>query len=77
MPKAIKTMKYNLSLIVTFLISLIPIATAIITLNYLGLTFEEKDSMEIDSKDWQRKWLIVFSWLYVVSYILGLLFIRI
>jgi hypothetical protein len=71
----IKTIKRKTSLLIAFAISLIPIATAIITLNYLGLTLDDKH--DIDSKDWQRKWLIVFAWLYVISYILGLLFIRV
>jgi hypothetical protein len=68
-------LKRNTSLLLAFAISLIPIATAIITLNYLGLTLN--DDHEIDSKNWQRKWLIVFAWLYVISYVLGLLFIRV
>jgi hypothetical protein len=71
----LKTIKRKTSLLIAFAISLIPIATAIITLNYLGLTLD--DQHDINSKDWQRKWLIVFAWLYVISYILGLLFIRV
>lgn len=67
-------LKHNTSLLIAFAISLIPIATAIITLNYLGLTLN--DDKTVDPKDWQRKWLIVFAWLYVISYVLGLLFIR-
>lgn len=77
MPKVIKTVKYNVSLIIAFLISLIPIATAIITLNYLGMTFDEKNDSKIDANDWQRKWLIFFAWFYIISYILGLLFVSV
>lgn len=72
---SLKLVKRKTSLLIAFAISLIPIATAIITLNYLGLTLN--DDSEIDAKDWQRKWLIVFAWLYVISYVLGLLFIRV
>lgn len=81
MTKLLKTSRRKLSLLLGFLISLIPIATAVITLNYLGLSFDDEGasstSSSLDKKDWQRKWLIFFAWFYIVSYILGLLFIRV
>lgn len=72
---AIKTLKRTTGLLIIFLISLIPIATAIVTINYLGLTFS--DDSDIDAKNWQRKWLIFSAWFYIVSYVLTLLFVRV
>lgn len=71
----IKTLKRTTGHLIIFLLSLIPIATAIITINYLGLSFS--DESDIDAKDWQRKWLIFFAWFYIVSYVLALLFVKV
>lgn len=72
---ALYSLKRKTGLLIAFAISLIPIATAIITVNYLGLSFG--DETELDPKNWQRKWLIFFAWFYIVSYSLALLFVRV
>jgi hypothetical protein len=51
----------------------IPILTSIFTLVYLGLTFEAPDS--IDPQDWKRKWIVFFTWLALVSQVLGLFYL--
>lgn len=71
----LKTLKRKTGLLIAFAISLIPIVTAIITINYLGLSLG--DESDIDAKDWQRKWLIFFAWFYIISYVLALLFVRV
>lgn len=47
------------------------IATLIITLSYLGPTFEEPS--KIDPNDWKRKWIIFFAWFNLVT--TGVLFL--
>ena len=50
---------YNLLLIIPVIIL---IMTQIITLRYLGTTFNDKDL----KNDWKRKWLIFFAYLNIV-----------
>lgn len=51
---------------------LIPILTAVITLSYLGYTFQD-DQADIDPADWRRKWLIFFAWLTVAVMVLNII----
>lgn len=44
---------------------LVPLLTAILTLNYLGYTYMD-DQVDIDPYDWRRKWLILLAWITVL-----------
>jgi hypothetical protein len=61
----------GLQLIQLFLL-LVPIATAVIVLTYLG-PWINKDDQEIDQADWRRKWLVIFAWLTVLTVALNIL----
>jgi hypothetical protein len=48
-----------------FLSLVLPMATNIITLMYLGMNFESSGTL--DPEDWKRKWVLVFAYLQVVG----------
>ena len=52
---------------------IIPIITSILTLTYLGVSFNE--NIEINADDWRRKWIIFFAWLNLVLTALMILLI--
>jgi hypothetical protein len=58
-------------MIVAFLPLIIPIATNIITLTYLGTNFEVNSPL--DPEDWRRKWILVLAYLQVIG--VGFLFV--
>ena len=62
----------GLQLIQLFLL-LVPIATAVIVLTYLGHWVHKDDDQEIDQADWRRKWLVIFAWLTVLTVALNIL----
>jgi quinol-cytochrome oxidoreductase complex cytochrome b subunit len=62
----------GLQLIQLFLL-LVPIATAVIVLTYLGPWIHKDDDQEIDQADWRRKWLVIFAWLTVLTVALNIL----
>lgn len=47
--------------VVQLFLYFVPIVTAVITLNYLGMTYSEEE-VDMDPQDWRRKWLIFFAW---------------
>lgn len=47
-----------------FLSSLLGIITCILTLMYLGMSFNNPEI--IDPRDWKRKWIIFFAWFNLV-----------
>lgn len=52
---------------------LVPLLTAILTLNYLGYTYMD-DQVEIDPYDMRRKWLILLAWITVLVMALNIVF---
>ena len=61
-----------LQLVQLFLL-LVPIATAVIVLTYLGPWISPDTQHEVDLHDWRRKWLVIFSWLTVLTIALNIL----
>jgi len=60
-----------IALVQLFLL-LVPVATAVIVLTYLG-PWVSHDNVEVDPQDWRRKWLVIFSWLTVLTIALNIL----
>ena len=60
-----------IALVQLFLL-LVPIATAVIVLTYLG-PWVSHDNVEVDPQDWRRKWLVIFSWLTVITVAMNIL----
>jgi hypothetical protein len=54
-----------------FLPFVIPVATNIITLLYLGINFEVNSPL--DPEDWKRKWILILAYLQVIG--VGFLFV--
>lgn len=58
--------------LVQLVLLLVPVATAVIVLTYLG-PWVSHDNVEVDPEDWRRKWLVIFSWLTVLTIALNIL----
>ena len=56
----------------TITLLVLSIINLVITIQYLGPTFDRKKS--IDVKNWHRKWILFFSWFTIVLSGLSLLF---
>ena len=74
MPKSniIKMSTAGIVYLLQLFLYLIPMLTAIITLSYLGYTFDEEQQPDLEVADWRRKWLIFFAWLTVVVMVLNI-----
>lgn len=65
----------DIATIIQICFYIIPIITSILTLQYLGMTFDE--NIEIKSDDWRRKWIIFFAWLNLVMTLLMIVLVLI
>ena len=61
-------------MIVALIGAILGVISLVVSITYLGPTFDSKPALEID--DWRRKFLLFFAWFNVVYYSIMLIFIK-